>query len=407
MKYLRKEKLSLASIFFTFFVDNLSWSIVFPVFAPFFIDPSNELFSSDVSIAARTTILGVFLMSFPLAQFFGAPIIGEYADRFGRKKSLVYTIFFTVIFFGLTAYSMQKEMLWLLFISRFFTGIFSGNLSICLASVADLSSNEKIRIKNFGYLAVIAGLSFIVGAFIGGKLSDPDYGAFFNPALPFWVAMGLAFINLLFVAFAFTETGKVDPSVKFDFLHGIHNIQKALRTKKIKSIYAIYFLFMFSWNILLQFTPVLLVDSFDFDNSEIGDVAAYMGVCWALGSSYVTRFMLKRFAPIKVLEFSLLLFTVFCSTILFLKEINWVLIVIGICVILTGVAWPLCTNLISSRADKDMQGKVLGISQSMQSLAMAISPLVGALTYFYMGFPFLIAVLTSFMAGLFYFFARI
>ncbi|NGX28744.1 MAG: hypothetical protein K940chlam1_00931, partial [Candidatus Anoxychlamydiales bacterium] len=40
-----KRKISFFSILFTFFVDNLGWSIVFPIFAPFFLDPQNVIFS--------------------------------------------------------------------------------------------------------------------------------------------------------------------------------------------------------------------------------------------------------------------------------------------------------------------------------------------------------------------------
>src|SRR5690606_34294193 len=65
-----KKRLTLASVFFTFFIDNLCWAIVFPIFAPYFLDPENKLFTPDVSIAERTTMLGFFLMAFSLGQFF-------------------------------------------------------------------------------------------------------------------------------------------------------------------------------------------------------------------------------------------------------------------------------------------------------------------------------------------------
>lgn len=399
----KRKKLSLASIFFTFFVDNLSWSIVFPVFAPFFLDPNNELFSPSVSTATRTTILGFFLGIFPFAQFFGAPLIGEFADRNGRKKALLYTIFFTFIGFALCAYSMQEKILWLLFISRLITGLFSGNLSICLASVVDLSKDEKIRVKNFGYLAVFAGFSFIIGAFIGGKFSDSEVSIYFNPALPFWIATLITLLNLIFVFLGFKETHVLDEHVQFNFWQGFHNIYEALKTKNIKIIYLIYFLFLFSWNILFQFTPVLVVDSFDFSNSEIGDIAAFMGICWAVGSGYLSKVLLRYFNGYKILEMCLLLFTLLSALIILPKNVVGLLFIIGICVILAGLAWPICTNVISSRAGSRIQGKVLGMSQSMQSLAMAFSPLVAVFTHFYLGLPFIIAAISSLAAGIIYF----
>lgn len=398
-----KPRLSLISIFFTFFVDNLSWSIVFPIFAPFFLDKQNHFFSIETSVATRTTILGIFLGIFPLAQFFGAPIIGEYADRRGRKKALVYTIFFAFLGFALTAYSMQEKILSMLFMSRLLTGFFSGNLSVCLAAVADLSKSAKMKIRYFGYLAVFAGFAFIIGAYIGGKLSDSEVSEVFNPSFPLWIATGITFLNFIFVLFGFEETQHPDDHSEFDFFQGFHNIQEALRTEKLKLIYIIYFLFLFAWNILLQFTPVLVIEGFQFTNSQIGDVAAFMGICWAIGSGLVSKFLLKKFSSLRVMEVSLLCFTIFCGLVVLPDSIGWLLFILGACVLLAGLAWPICTNVISNTASSKIQGKVLGMSQSMQSLAMAISPLVAIFTHIYQGFPFIIAALFSLGASLLYF----
>ena len=183
----RSSKLSLAAIFFTFFIDNLCWSIVFPIFAPYFLDPNNVLFSSSIDEAMRNKILGFFLMAFSLGQFFGGPLVGEYADRSGRKKALAVSIVFTFIGLGVTAWSMKMHILWLLFFGRLMTGFFASNLSICLACISDLSATEKSKVKRFGMLSVLGGLSFILGALIGGKLSDPSLSSAFSPDLPLWI----------------------------------------------------------------------------------------------------------------------------------------------------------------------------------------------------------------------------
>ena len=202
----RTSKLSIASVFFTFFIDNLCWSIVFPIFAPYFLDPGNVLFSSDVGDAIRNKILGLFLMAFSLGQFFGGPFLGEYADRNGRKRALAVGIFFTLAGLAVTAWSMKTHVLWLLFAGRVITGFFASNLSICLACISDLSPNEKAKVRNFGYLSVLGGVSFILGAFIGGKLSDASLYSGFTPDFPLWVAAALTGFNFLFVCFSFQNS---------------------------------------------------------------------------------------------------------------------------------------------------------------------------------------------------------
>ncbi|NGX64081.1 MAG: Tetracycline resistance protein, class C, partial [Candidatus Anoxychlamydiales bacterium] len=121
MKTSAKRKASFFSILFTFFVDNLGWSIVFPIFAPLFLDPQNLIFSSNISFSTRTTLLGVFLAAFPLAQFFGAPILGELADRSGRKKALVLSIILTFVGYLISAWSIFAHNLIWLFIARVIT----------------------------------------------------------------------------------------------------------------------------------------------------------------------------------------------------------------------------------------------------------------------------------------------
>jgi predicted MFS family arabinose efflux permease len=187
-------------------------------------------------------------------------------------------------------------------------------------------------------------------------------------------------------------------------LHSCKNIVEALRTKNIKSIYSLYFLFLFAWTMLLQFTPVLMVRKFYFTNSNIGDLALFMGVCWALGSGVLNKIFLTFFSSMRVLEISLLGFTVFCALMIYPTHIHATLGIIAGCVMIAGMAWPLCTALISHSAPSESQGKILGMSQSVQSLAMTVAPIIGGLaSQFYSGFSFLLGALASLIAVVLYF----
>jgi MFS transporter, DHA1 family, tetracycline resistance protein len=400
-----KSKLFLASVYFTFFIDNLCWSIVFPLFAPYFLDPNNILFSKHVSEETRTTILGLFLTAFSLGQFLGAPILGEYADRSGRKKALLLSVFFTLVGLSVTALSMGAHILWLLFVGRLITGLFASNMSICLSAVSDLSQTEKSKVKHFGQLSVLAGLSFVLGAFLGGKLSDPTILPFFTPSFPLWVAAILTFLNLLFVWFGFQETSTIDPSIKFHFWAAFLNVKKALQTKKISRIYFVYFLFLFSWTILFQFIPVLVVHSFGYTSSDIGDLALYMGLCWAIGAAYLSRLLLHWFSSDHILEGCLCLFTLLFLALIFPMYIYVVLPIVGLCVMIGGLGWPLCNNLISNLAPHGHQGKILGMSQSIQSLAMALAPIAGGMiSQGSIRLPFLMGALSGCLALFVYYF---
>lgn len=403
VKLMRSKRFSLFSIYFTFFIDSLGWSIIFPIFAPYFLDPTNPLFSPDTPLSTRTSLLGIFLMAFSLGQFLASPLTGEYADRYGRRKALIVTVFFTCVGMIVTALSIKWYSLFFLFVGRLITGIFASNLSICLAAISDLSKTEEIRVRRFGFISVLTGFSFVLGAFLGGKLSDSKIYEGLTADLPFWFAAFLSLLNLVFLAFGFEETSKPHPSLRFNFFESFKNIKEALRTKTIKRTYTIYFLFLFSWTIIFQFTPVLAVHRYGFSNSEIGNLALFMGVCWAIGSSLLNRLLSKFYSSKRILDISLFLFTAFSAAIVFPTHLSVTLAILGGTVLVASLAWPHCTNVISSKASDSMQGKILGISQSVQSLAMTLAPLIGGITYqLASGSVFLLGAALSLIAALIY-----
>ncbi len=400
---MESKRFSLFSIYFTFFIDSLGWSIIFPIFAPYFLDPTNPLFSPDTPLSARTSLLGIFLMAFSLGQFLAAPLIGEYADRYGRRKALIISVFFTCLGMALTALSMKWHSLFFLFVGRLITGLFASNLSICLAAISDLSLTEEVRVKRFGFISVLTGFSFVLGAFLGGKLSDSKVYEGLSADLPFWVASFLSFLNLVFLLIGFKETSKLRTLVRFDFFESFKNIKEALQTKTIKRTYTIYFLFLFAWTIIFQFTPVLVVHRYGFSNSEIGNLAVFMGVCWAIGSSLLNRLLSKFYSSKAILDISLFLFTALLAGIAFPSHLPVTLCILGGAALVASLAWPHCTNVISSKAPEAMQGKILGISQSVQSLAMTLAPLIGGATYqLAAGSVFIFGALLSLIAALIY-----
>ncbi|MCB1106813.1 MAG: MFS transporter [Chlamydiia bacterium] len=399
-KEIVKQKTSLFSIFFTFAVDNLGATIVFPIFAPLFLDPSKKLISGDASLAFKTTMLGFFLGVFPLMQFIFAPIFGEYADHYGRKKALIATTFLTFLGYALSAIGIHQHSLFLVFFARLIMGIGAGNLSICLSSLSDLSPSPKKKVRYYSYGSAIAGLTFILGPFIGGKLSDPTVYPTFNSAFPMFIGAVLGLINVFFILFAFGETLE-NPSTKpFDFIKGLHNIQIALKTKSIKRLYVIYFFYLFSWNIVFLFVPAFLVENFHLSNSRIGDVCALLGVCWIFGTGILHRLFYHLIPPKVVLLTS---FVIFSALVVFVPYPNFLkgfLLILGGCTIISGLIWPMCTSAISDAAPSHMQGKVLGLSQSMLSLTMMLSSILGGLfLHAHSLIPFVFSGLSSLIAA--------
>ena len=384
----------------TFALGSLSATIVFPILAPLFLNDTPNSIIHFVPTSIRAILLGIFLASFPLGQFIFSPLMGEYADRRGRKNTYLFSMLLEALGYALCAVAINKGFLSLLFLGRFITGVAAGNMSVCLAALVDLSQSEKAKVKYFSYGSALIGMMFVLGPFLGGKLSDPTLSNLFSLSFPMWIGAVLAIVNFFILLFFFSETLDKAKQIPFDVMGALHNVQLAFRTEAIKDLYIIYFFFLFSWNMIYQFIPAILVEEFQSKSSIIGDISALMGVIWILGTLFISRLMHTKVNLKFLLLFFLTIFTFLSFFIPVPKTMLFFLIYTGFSVFLAGGMWPIFTGAISNAADQNIQGKVLGLSQSIQSLSMMLAPLIGG--FFLQAhnrFPFTLSSISALIAA--------
>ena len=342
------------------------------------------------------------MTSFPLAQFLFSPLIGDYSDQKGRKKAFIITLVLEFFGYLLSGAGIQYHHMSLLFLGRFITGLGAANLSVCLATLADLSHNEESRSRYFSYGSGVAGMMFVLGPFIGGRLSDSSISPWFNFAFPLWVGAFLAFLNIALIFFAFKETFTKKGEKNVDPIKAIHNLESAFQAESIKNLYFIFFFFLFAWNMLYQFLPALLVEEFNSKSSLIGDLTALMGVVWFFGTLIISV-LLRLFDHQKiVLMVSLIFFAAMIVFIPYPTELFLFVIITAASVFLAGGIWPILMGTISKSADPRIQGKTLGISQSIQSLAMLLAPLFGGFfLQAHSKVPFIFAAISALISAIF------
>ncbi len=397
-----REKSSLFSIFLTFGVDQLGATIVFPIFAPLFLSSQHQLFDPSTPLSYRATMLGIFLGIFPLMQFVFSPLLGEYSDHHGRRRALLLTTLLTFLGYLLCGLGIRRHWLGMIFFSRVVMGIGAGNLSICLSSLSDLSLGAKKRARYFSYGSAIAGVMFVLGPFIGGKLSDPNVNPWFNSSFPLFLGALLALVNVVFLFWAFEETLHALATSPFDFAKGVRNIYLALRTPSVKNLYFIYFFYLFSWNIIFLFIPAFAVQNFALTNSRIGDLCALLGGCWIVGTGVLHRFFERRVSFRWSLILPLLFFAAVVIVVPFAHQLWGFTALLAVCTALAGLVWPVCTAAIANAAPQGVQGKVMGISQSMLSLTMIFAALLGGgVLRAHSSLPFLFSATSTLVAILF------
>lgn len=389
---------SLFPIFFTVLIDFLGLGLVIPIFAPMFLDRNYAILPLDAPLAIRTVTLGLLLSTYPIATFIGSPILGGLSDRIGRKKALLISLFGTFLGYFFTGFAVHYHSLSLLFVCRFLTGFAGGNAAIAYATIADLSPLH-LRSRNFSLIAIGFSIGFTLGPFIGGKLSDSSIVSWFNYAVPFWFACFLSLLNIFSVWINLKETIKVKRNTSISLLTGIYRIKKAFSLRDLRLIFMAIFLYSFGWYSFTQIFQVFLIEKFQVDNSVIGDVYAYMGVWMIVLQFLVTRPLSKRLSPGEILFFSMPMIVVTLFCLLLPNTLALLLIQLPLVVAFQGLTQPNVVALASSSCDESSLGQILGISQSMQALAMAIAPMItGSLIALRPDLPVLMGVIFIFLA---------
>nr|MBP7835142.1 MFS transporter [Candidatus Saccharibacteria bacterium] len=299
------HKHPLLAVFLTVFIDLLGIGILIPVF-PQLVTPGSpdSILPNGWTVSQGFILLGWLSAAYPLSQFVAAPIMGQLADRYGRKPVLAISIFGTAVGYALFAYALITKNIPLMFASRILDGITGGNISVAQAAIADIST-PKNRAKNFGLIGMAFGLGFILGPYIGGKLADPSVVSWFNASTPFWFAAILSLINVFMVLLFLPETLKVKIKQRLDLSKPFHNIATAFSRPGLRSIMPTSFLFTAGFTFFTTFFGIVLLNKFGFSPSSTGDYFAYVGLWIAIVQGALIASIAKKYKDYQVLRISM------------------------------------------------------------------------------------------------------
>jgi DHA1 family tetracycline resistance protein-like MFS transporter len=365
-------------IFFTIFIDMLGIGILIPVF-PLLITHGSEFRVTPASWSQAESFIfaGWLLAIFPILQFFCTPVLGQLSDKYGRRKLLLISISGTAFSYLLFAYGILTKNICLLFLSRMLDGASGGNISIAQAVIGDISA-AKDRAKNFGLVGVCIGLGFVLGPFIGGKLSDPTLFAGFNAATPFWFAGILSFTNLMLVYFYLPETAILKSILKVDFKKPLHNILKSFLIPNLRQIVPALFFYNAGFTFFTSFWGIILLNQFAFTQGMVGNYFAYLGIMIIFAQGGVVRRLSGKVSDYKVLYFSFGL-TALCLLGYYLIPEHvyfWVYFIPPFLAVATALSKAFSSALITRTSDPKILGEAMGVNSSVNALAQAIPSLL-------------------------------
>lgn len=388
---------SAGTIFLTTFLDMLGVTLIIPIVAPLLIK-SDLIFAAGVPETTRNYALGILMALFPIGTFFASPFLGSLSDKLGRKPVLFWSLFVTFSSYGLSALAIYLHSLWLLLIARALLGLAAGNMAVVFSAMADISTPET-KTKNFGLVGMAFGIGFVIGPMLGGILSDPEIVSWFSLGTPFLFAALLSLLNIFMVLTRFPETLIHKREVTVSALTGFKNLSKAFGNPVLRNAFLVVFFFVFGFSFFTQFFQVFMMKKFNTGQKEIGMIFGYIGVLVAFTQGGLVRVIGKHFVPRAILLWMLPISALGYWGLLLPQSVAMIYVVLLITPVAQGLISPNMVARVSNAAPANMQGEVMGIQSSVQSLAQFIPAALGGYLLNYSSeLPMLVAGLSATMA---------
>ncbi len=364
----------------------------------------------------NAVVYGIVAATYPACQFVGAPILGRWSDRFGRRKVLLLSqagtllswLIFAVAFFvpetplwkteseGLATAAVTLPLLVVLF-ARALDGLTGGNISVANAYLADITPDHD-RGKNFGRMAVSSNLGFIIGPMLAGLLGATALGEL----LPVLAAAGVSLVATWIIAFHLPESDpclyRENPSSlgirkvmgqeqqdceEAKRLASAHWIE-ILRQQHVMPMLLLYLLIFLGFNLFYTAFPNHAATALQWTVTQTGLFFTVLSAAMVLVQGPVLARLAANYRePSLVLVGGAILtvgFVVLAARGTPLVYTAALLIALG-----NGLMWPSYMALLSKTGDPRHQGMVQGLAASVGSLASIVGLIFGGFAYTFLG----------------------
>lgn len=375
----RATGLTLLPVFLIVLVDVLGLTIVFPLL-PLYAE----------SFGASAFLASLLVPAYSVCQMFAGPVLGSLSDRVGRRRVLILSQSGTLLGFLMIA---SAPALWVVFVGRVLDGLTAGNLTVAQAYIADRTTPEN-RARSFALIGIAFGVGFMVGPALGGYLSH--YGL----SVPLFLAAGLSASSILCTWFLLPHERSEPPLAKPQPVVAASDAPAPPAGRRLSVFefgqYAQYFRrpivggilleFFFYWFAFSMFTSGFAlfaerryaVAGHAFTPKEIGWVYALSGLVGVMVQGGLLGRLVRRFGERRLIQVGLVALGTGYSLLAGVEP--WLSLSAAVVVASFGNALlrPNMTSLLTQVIERREQGVVLGLTQSLASLAtISAAPLSG------------------------------
>ena len=355
----------LLPIFLIVLVDVFGMTLVMPLLAIY-----AETFHA-------TPLQATMLVSvYAACQLFAGPIIGHISDRVGRKPMLLLSQAGTFIGFIVMA---QAKALWMLYLARVLDGATAGNLSLAQAYISDHTEPSQ-RAKSFGLIGIAFGVGFFIGPSLTGYLSVK-----YSLNTPIYLAAVMSATSILCTA-TLLQGGRESHHAFDDREAALHWKTYAkyfgrpgLRERLLQFLFFITSFSLFISGFALFAERRFTYQGRPFGPREIGYIFGYVGFLGIILQGGLIGRLVKWFGENALVAAGFVALVIGYFGLGIASSFTLLMIAGTLAAFGNGVIRPALTSLITQQAGRQEQGVVLGITQSLMSMASIVAPIVGGL----------------------------
>lgn len=373
----KKNPRALPVILLAIFLDLVGYGILVPVVPQLFANPDSVYYvlSSSTPLAVGYIFLGFLIATYPITQFFSAPVLGQLSDRHGRRPILTIALVGTAVGFLILSIGIVTHNIFLLFFSRVVDGVSGGAISVAQAAIADLT-RPKERAKHFGLIGAAYGTGFIIGPVLGGILSDSTLISWFSITTPFLFAAALSGFNAFLVYRYVGETNSRIVGIPIRFYKGLADIIRAYGLKRLRAVFGTNFFFHVGVTFVATFFSVYLIDRFNMTQIGIGYYIGYAGLWIVIAQAVLVPLLSRYYDEVVLLRWSLVLGSLGIFAFYLPYTIPGLLLAGAFFALANGISMSLLPSLVSRRAPATIQGEIMGINTSVQAFSQIAPPVL-------------------------------
>lgn len=356
------------------FLCGMGFSIITPV-VPFLVQPYIDNPGDQAIVVTLLTAV------YAVCVFFAAPGLGALSDRYGRRPILLICLLGSAA--GYFIFGMGGA-LWVLFAGRIIDGITGGSISTIFAYFADITPREQ-RTKYFGWMSAVSGAGSIIGPALGGMLARFGY------SVPLYFGAIITLLNVVFGILYMPESlGETNRLKKITMvrLNPFTQLTSVLSVKNLKRLLISGFLLWIPNGSLQAVFSQFTIDTFRWTPVRIGLVLSIMGIQDIISQGFIMPRLLKKLSDAQIAILGMISEIIGYSFIAASAVFSFYpFFIAGMFVFGFGdsVFGPSFNGMISKSANASEQGRIQGGSQSIQSLARIIGPVVGGQIYVSLG----------------------